>query len=341
MTDPTDASLPEAADRPLPDGRAGRPRARPGAPRALPRPARPRARASGGRRRRRDARSRRSQRGAARALPRRPARRRRPRPGRARLSARAARAVRRRAPSSCTPSTTSCPRSSTSIGHAARRRDPVRPRRLLDAARRGRSRLRLRAGRAARHADGPDHRHHRRRGAQHLRRRRADAGAARLRRGAVRPSHRRDRRPRARARSRSTRAPGSSSWSVRRSPHAARRTGGNPAKRTFQALRIEVNGGARGARAGDAGRDRRARPSAVGSSSCPTSRSRTGSSSARYVSGHQPRAARHAGRARGHEPELRLRHPWRGEGLRRPRSRQNPRAASVRLRAAERMREAA
>ena len=46
-------------------------------------------------------------------------------------------------------------------------------------------------------------------------------------------------------------------------PAPARRTGGNPAKRTFQALRIEVNGELDGAAPGAArraGRDRRGRP---------------------------------------------------------------------------------
>ena len=42
------------------------------------------------------------------------------------------------------------------LGHSQRRRGPVRPRRLVAAARRARPRLRLRPGRAAGHADGPD-----------------------------------------------------------------------------------------------------------------------------------------------------------------------------------------
>ena len=45
-------------------------------------------------------------------------------------------------------------------------------------------------------------------------------------------------------------------------PAPARRTGGNPAKRTFQALRIEVNGELDSSSAGDPGRPRLAWPSA-------------------------------------------------------------------------------
>ena len=44
------------------------------------------------------------------------------------------------------------------------------------------------------------------------------------------------------SRSRSPAPPGWSSWSATSIPAATRRTGGHPAKRTFQALRIEVNG---------------------------------------------------------------------------------------------------
>ena len=67
---------------------------------------------------------------------------------------------------------------------------PVRPRRLLAAARRAGARLRLPARRAARHADGPVHRHHRRRRAQHLLARRPRPHPEDLRRGAVRRAHR-------------------------------------------------------------------------------------------------------------------------------------------------------
>ncbi len=64
--------------------------------------------------------------------------------------------------------------------------------RVLPPARRGRARLRLRAGRSAGHADGPDGRSERRRSAGHRRRARADPDPARVRRGAFR---RTDRRP--------------------------------------------------------------------------------------------------------------------------------------------------
>ena len=89
----------------------------------------------------------------------------------------------------------------------------------------------------------------------------------RVRRGAVRPADRR-------ARSCAS-APGAVHRAPARLvellyaaiPAAARRTGGHPAKRTFQALRIEVNDELAVLRAGAPGRDRRARASAAGSSS--------------------------------------------------------------------------
>ena len=60
----------------------------------------------------------------------------RPRPGGAAAGRRAARAVRRPGHRSCTRCTTRSPRCSPTSALAARRRGPVRPRRLLDAARR-------------------------------------------------------------------------------------------------------------------------------------------------------------------------------------------------------------
>ena len=66
-------------------------------------------------------------------------------------------------------------------------------------------------------------RHHRGRGAQHLRRRRARADPARVRRGAVRPPDRRRHRPGARSGSPSPPRPGWSSWSRRRSRPPRRR----------------------------------------------------------------------------------------------------------------------
>ena len=115
----------------------------------------------------------------------------------------------------------------------------VRPRCLLDAARRHRARLRLPRGRAARHADGPHQRPHRRRRPQRLPGRRADPGAREYgeekfaRRIAARSSER-------------ARAPFTTSARLvellyAAIPAPARRTGGHPAKRTFQALRMEVN----------------------------------------------------------------------------------------------------
>ena len=125
----------------------------------------------------------------------------------------------------------------------ARPRRAVRPRRLLAAARRGRPRLRLRAGRTAGHADGPDRRTDRRRRAQHLPGRPTWPGccASTARSGSPGRS-----RPRSSASGERAavqhRAPGWSSCVREAIPAPSRRTGGHPAKRTFQALRIEVNG---------------------------------------------------------------------------------------------------
>ena len=194
-------------------------------------------------RRRRDARARRAQRGAPAAVPRAAARRPRPRP-------RGARPVQAhgspRSPTgsrSCTRSTTSCPTVLAGLGLATGRRRPVRPRRLVAAARRGRPRVLLRAGRARSTCGWT------RRGGMTA----ADvlntypaAELARVLReyGEERFARRIADRVVRDARGRAVRRgpPGWSSWSARPIPAATRRTGGNPAKRTFQALRIEVNG---------------------------------------------------------------------------------------------------
>ena len=106
-----------------------------------------------------------------------------------------------------------------------------------------RARLRLRARRPARHADGPHDRPHRRRRAQHLRR---PASSTRVLReyGEERfaAAHRRARSSGSGSASRSPPARGWSSSSAPTSRRPPGATGGNPAKRTFQALRIEVNG---------------------------------------------------------------------------------------------------
>lgn len=123
-------------------------------------------------------------------------------------------------------------------------------------------------------------------------------------------------------------------------PAPARRTGGNPAKRTFQALRIEVNA--------ELDVLERALPAALDALSV------GGRIVVLSYQSLEDRITKHAISARttsdvpvdlpfvpaGHEPEFRL--STRGSELASEAEIQaNPRAASVRLRAAERMREAA
>ena len=132
----------------------------------------------------------------------------------------------------------------------------LRPRRVLAPARRSGARLRVRPGRPAGHADGPDRRPAPRPtsstatrppnwpaccasyGEERFARRIADAVV------------------RERARAPITSTPRLSAIVKDAIPAATRRTGGNPAKRTFQALRIEVND--------ELGTLRRALPAALG-----------------------------------------------------------------------------
>jgi len=123
-------------------------------------------------------------------------------------------------------------------------------------------------------------------------------------------------------------------------PAAARRTGGNPAKRTFQALRIAVND--------ELSVLERALPAAIDALAV------GGRIVVMSYQSLEDRLAKQALRARatsaapldlpvvpaGYEPELRL--LTRGaEGATAEENEHNPRAASVRLRAAERVREVA
>ena len=120
------------------------------------------------------------------------------------------------------------------------RRHPVRSRRLVAAARRRRPRLRLLAGRPARHAHGPDARA-RRRPTSSRPTARATCGAsssATARRSSPAATPARSSRP-------AREAPIERSGRLveilqAATPYAAQRTG-HPAKRVFQALRIEVN----------------------------------------------------------------------------------------------------
>ena len=98
-----------------------------------------------------------------------------------------------------------------------------------------------------------------------------------------------------------------SSCCTPRSPAPARRTGGHPAKRTFQALRMEVNDELAVLRRAIPAADRRDRGRRPGRRRCPTTRSRTGSSSGRSPRPPGRRSPGPAGRLpEGSEPALRL-----------------------------------
>ena len=124
----------------------------------------------------------------------------------------------------------------------------------------------------------------------------------------------------------------------RRSRRATRRTGGHPAKRTFQALRIEVNGELDALAAGRAGGVERW-PSAgrIVVLSYHSLEDRIVKRPSR-AGARQPHPGRTCRSCRPSTRPPAAAHP-RGRGPRpRPRSAANPRAASARLRAAERIR---
>ena len=127
----------------------------------------------------------------------------------------------------------------------------------------------------------------------------------------------------------------------RRSPRPPGAPAGHPAKRTFQALRIEVNGELDGAGAGAAGRGRRARGRRPHRRAVvPLARGPAGQAGPR----RRRVAARRRPTCRSSRPSTQplLRLLTRGaETAGDAEVAANPRAASVRLRAAERLREAA
>ena len=221
---------------------------------------------------------------------------------------------------SCTPSTTSCPRCSTGWTIAAVERRPVRPRCLVAAARRGRPRVRLRPGRAAGHADGPDAGDHGRGGGQHLQRTASWPGCcgSTARRGS--PS--------------GSRRPSCGSGRRRRLTSSARLAelvrdadpGSGPADRRTSGEAHVPGAAHRGQRgAGRAARRRCRRRStrsrrAGGWWCCPTTRWRTGSSSRPSPSGRAPprrstcrSSCRAPGRRCGCSPEA-AEHAERGGG---------------------------
>ena len=216
-----------------------------------------------------------------------------------------------------TRSTTSSPtRRSRRLAEVHRARHALRPRGLLPAAGRAPTAGSPTPGRPAGHADGPGHGHHRRRVLNTY----AVGDLTRVlrdvRRGALRLPHR----PAIVAsatRSRSPPRPGSSSCSALAIP-AARRTGGHPAKRTFQALRIEVNEelGVLGARVPAAIEARRRRADRRAHLPLAGGPDRQARFAARRLAPHAARAAGGAARARRLPAAA---HPWR-RGARRRRS---------------------
>ena len=263
-------------------------------------------------------------------FPARPARRARPRPGGAAPRRRAARPVRR-------PGHAGARR----LRRAARRARPAGIPRVqgvlfdlgvssmqLDEADRG---FAYAQDAPARHAHGPDDRHQRRRGAQHLPARANWCGSCARTARRSRPS--------------GSSTPSCASGSeepftnsarlvelIRDAlPQAAKRTGGNPAKRTFQALRIEVNGeltrpGAGRPRGRGGARRRRPDRRAV----VPLAGGPAGQAGVRGRRG-QHRAARTARRPRALPAPAQAAHPrrrtaHRGRGRREPPGRPGPAA---------------
>ena len=193
------------------------------------------------------------------------------------------------------------------LGLAAGRRRAVRPRRVVAAARRGRARLLLRPRRRPRHADGPDAPGRPPPTCSTPTRCPSWPGccASTARSGSPAGSPRRS--PGAGRRRPLRRSAELVELLYAAVPAASRRTGGHPAKRTFQALRIEVNGELDALRPRAARRARRAGRRAAGSSCCPTTRWRTASSSASWPSA--PASRTPVGlpvELPGHGPELRL-----------------------------------